>query len=398
MAPTLTDVRTRGRDILGEFNARAGRNGDSMEKIARDAREAIWSRGALDPKEPMSLTQWLERQDPTEDYPVGDPLSLMDAFDRQMYWAGIRSHSDAVKGLYASPVERFYASDQPASIVLFPEFINRTMREQALAPDILSFLIGQTTAINSNTYRTSYVVDDVTKRRMSRVTQGGEIPRVKITEAEHVLTLKKYGVALEGTYEVYRRMQLDLFQRHLRRIAQQAMLDKSQDALDVAINGDGNSNAALNYNLTALDPSTTAGNLTYKAWLKWGMQPYPYKIDTVIAGTNEIMDVLTIQYPNLDPIKLLALLSEATGDANGAIKLATPVWGDVQLIYFPLAPANLLIGLTRGDALEMITEIGSNITETDKVILNQTQTMTITENVAFGKLLQIATTTLTLNA
>jgi len=398
MAPTVTDVHTNPRDILGEFNARIVK-GDSMERIAQDAKEMIWNRGALNPKEPMSLTAWLERQDASEGYQSGDPLASMDAFERQMYWAGIRTHSDASKGMYASQVQRFYASDQPASIVLFPEFINRTMRETALAPDILSFLIAQTTAINSNTYRTSYVVDSVAGRRMARVTQGGEIPRVKITEAEHVLTLAKYGVALEGSYEVYRRMQLDLFQRHLRRIAQQNMLDKSQDALNVALNGDGNTNAAINSNLLTLDPSTSSGILTYKAWLKWGMQAYPYKIDTVIAGTNELMSVLTVQYPNLDPIKLMALFSEAS-DMSGQqqMKISTPIWGDVQLIYFPLAPANLLIGLSRADALEMITEIGSNITETDKIILSQTQNIVISENVAFGKLLQLACQTLTLNA
>lgn len=392
--PEITNVRTRGRDILSQFAT-----GRDQKTAIADARQALIVDGHI--REGVNLSRWLEDQDPTQEYSTSDPLSQMDAFERQMYWAGIRTHSDPVKGLFADTVDRFYMSDQPASVVLFPEFINRVLRETLIAPDILGDLIAQVTPVNSSSYRTIYLNDTVGERRMGRVTQGGAIPRVKLATAEHAITLQKYGVILEGSYEVYRRMQIDLFARHVARIGMQAMLDKSQDALNVAINGDGNSNPAINYNETALDSGGVAGTLSYKAWLRWGMKSWPYKIDTVIAGEAEMLQLLTLQFPNIDPTMLLALITSqgpaADGDRLRLNSRSTP-WANMNLIFFPLAPANILTGLQRDSALEMVMEVGASITETDKIIAQQLNEIAITEVVGFGKMITNACYTLTINA
>ncbi|HZC04420.1 MAG TPA: hypothetical protein VE338_02170, partial [Ktedonobacterales bacterium] len=384
--PEITEVRTRGRDILGRFGI-AEHVGD-RKAIVDDAKRAIIIDGHM--REGKNLSRWLEDQDPTQEYSTSDPLSQMDAFERQLYWAGIRTQSDPVKGLFADTVDRFYMSDQPASVVLFPEFINRVLRETLIAPDILGDLIAQVTPVNSSSYRTIYLNDAVGQRRMGRVTQGGEMPRVKLSTSEHAITLQKYGVILEGSYEVYRRMQIDLFARHVARIGMQAMLDKSQDALNVAINGDGNSNPAINYNETALDSGGTAGTLSYKAWLRWGMKSWPYKIDTVVAGEAEMLQLLTLQFPSIDPTMLLALITNigpaSAGDRMRLNPGSTP-WANVNLIFFPLAPSNILTGLQRDSALEMVMEVGASITETDKIISQQLNEIAISEVVGFGKMI-----------
>jgi len=393
--PEITQVRTRGRDILGQFGASGGERATAV----REARQALIIDGHM--REGKNLSRWLEDQDPTQEYSTSDPLSQMDAFERQLYWAGIRTQSDPVKGLFADTVDRFYMSDQPASVILFPEFINRVLRETLIAPDILGDLIAQVTPVNSSSYRTIYLNDTIGERRMGRVTQGGEMPRVKLATSEHAIVLHKYGVILEGSYEVYRRMQIDLFARHVARIGMQAMLDKSQDALDVAVNGDGNSNPAINYNNTALDTAAVAGTLTYKSWLRWGMKSWPYKIDTVIGGEAELLGLLTLQFPSIDPTMLLALLTNpgpaAAGDRMRLNPASTP-WANVNLIFFPLAPANILIGLQRDSALEMVMEVGASITETDKIISQQLNEIAISEVVGFGKMITNAAYTLTINA
>jgi hypothetical protein len=394
----LEGVRTRGRDIIqGRFSAPA--SAGDRKAIVDDAKRAILIDGHM--KAGVNLSRWLEDQDPTQEYSTSDPLSQMDAFERQLYWAGIRTQSDPVKGMYADTVDRFYMSDQPASVVLFPEFINRVLRETLIAPDILGDLIAQVTPVNSSSYRTIYLNDTVGQRRMGRVTQGGELPRVKLSTSEHAIALQKYGVVLEGSYEVYRRMQIDLFARHVARIGMQAMLDKSQDALTVAINGDGNANPAINYNETALDSGGVAGTLSYKAWLRWGMKSWPYKIDTVIAGEAEMLQLLTLQFPNIDPTMLLALLTNpgpaSAGDRMRLNPSSTP-WANVNLIFFPLAPSNILTGLQRDSALEMVMEVGASITETDKIISQQLNEIAISEVVGFGKMITPACYTLTINA
>lgn len=387
-------VKANAAEILGQFA-----NRPSREDALRDAKAAILYDGAM--RSGKTLSAWLEDEDPTDSYPIGDPMRAMDAYERQLFLNNIRTKSLPEQGIFADPVERFYMSDQPATPILFPEYLNRVLRATMITPNVLSDIIGTTTGINSSSYRTIYLTDTVAQRRMGRVSAGGTLPRVKLTTSDHAITLEKYGLALEMDYEAVRRIQLDLFAVHLGRIAQQAMLDKSQDAITVAINGDGNSNSASNYNLTTLDSSTTAGNLTYKAWLRFQMKPYPYQINTVVAGEAEMLSILTLQFPNLNPSMLLAMLEQMKGNAGpmgGTVSLNANLFGAVNLVYFPLAPSNVLLGLNKSQALEMVTEIGGNITETDKIIDRQLNVVTLTEVVAFGQIINQAIATLTLNA
>ncbi len=343
----------------------------------------------------MTLTQYLEEMDPSERYNDG-----LDAFERQLYIAGIRTQSDAVKGIFADTVERFYASDQPASPILFPEFINRQVRIAMLAPPILPELIAVTTPVDSDSYRSIYLQDTTASRQMGRVAEFGELPTVKVQTSEKSISLHKYGVKLQGSYEVFRRLRIDLFALHISRIALQAMLDKSQEALDVGINGDGNSNPATNYNLTTLDPSTVAGKLTYSAWLRWALKLYPYQLKTVVGGEAELLSVLTLQFPNINPLMLLSMVNQAAtqGPVNAKIQLAQDIWTSIRLVYLQSAPSNVLFGIDRDMALEMVIEIGASLTETDRVISKQYNEIAISEVVGFGQLIPQAISTLTLNA
>ncbi len=381
---TSGQMHPRAGEILGRF---ADLKGENEAAIA--ARNEIV---ATAHERKMTLTNYLESLDPSSNYDDG-----LDAFERQLLVSGIRTQSDPVKGIFADPVNRFYASDQPASPVLFPEFINRQMRVALLAPPILDELIAITTPVDSDSYRTIYLQDTTATRRMSRVAEGGELPRVKVATSEKSISLKKYGVILEGTYEVYRRMRIDLFALHLSRIALQAMLDKSQEALDVAINGDGNGNAATNYNLTALDPNTTAGKLTYYAWLRWGLKLFPYQLTTVVGGEAELLSVLTLQFPNINPLMILSMLQN-DGPVNMRLQLAQDIYTNIRLVYLQTAPSNVLLGIDRRSALEMAVEIGASLTETDRIISRQLNEIAISEVVAMAQLMPQAIQSLTLNA
>lgn len=342
----------------------------------------------------MTLTQYLEEIDPSERYNDG-----MDAFERQLFIAGIRIASDPVVGVFADPVARFYASDQPASPILFPEFINRQVRIARLAPPILQELIAVTTPIDSNSYRTIYLQDTVQSRQMRHVAEFGELPTVKVVTSEKSIKLNKYGVRLVGSYEAFRRMRIDLFAIHLSRIALQAMLDKSQEALDVGINGDGNNNPAVNYNLTALDPATTAGHLTYYAWLAFALQFFPYQLTTVVGNEAALLSVLTLQFPNINPLTLLSMLQTAgERPVEMKLQLAQDLWTTIRLVYLASAPNNVLFGIDKSMGLEMVTEIGASLTETDRVISKQFNEIAISEVVGFGQLIPQAIATLTLNA
>lgn len=381
----ITAMHANAGEILGRFAVA----GDKQEEIVDRAKLELLMESR---KAKMTLTNYLESIDPSENYNDG-----MDAFERQLFVAGIRTTSDFAKGIYADPIERFYMSDQPASPVLFPEFINRQVRVALLAPPILDELVAITTPIDSDSYRTIYLQDTVSQRQLRRVSEGGELPRLKVLTSEKAVSLRKYGAILEGSYEAYRRMRIDLFSLHLSRIALQAMLDKSQEALDVIINGDGNSNAATNYNLTALDPATTVSKLTYYAWLRWGLKLWPYQLTTVVGGEAELLSVLTLQFPNINPLMILSMLQNQ-GPVSMKLELAQDIWTNIRLVYLQSAPANVLTGIDRRNALEMVLEIGGSITETDRIISKQLNEIAITEVLAFSQIMPQAISTMTLNA
>jgi hypothetical protein len=379
-------------DVLGRFAPIAER-GD-LEGAIRTAREEITVKAM---EAGMTLTGYLEELDPSHRYSNDDPYGKLDAFERQLMEAGIRTKSDPSKGIYAHPVERFYASDQPASPILFPEYINRQIRTFLIVPPILDEIVAITTPVDADSYRTIYLQDTTATRRMARVTELAELPTVKVVTSEKSISLKKYGVRILGSYEAFRRMRIDLFSLHLARIALQAQLDKSSEALDVLINGDGNANPATNYNLTSLDSSTVAGKLTYFAWLRFGLKLWPYQLNTVVAGEAELLAILTLQFPNVNPLMLLSMLTSGA-PVDMKVELAQGVWTTIRLVYFPLAPANVLTGINKQTALEMVIEVGASLTETDRVISRQFNEITISEVVGFGQLLPQAIQTLTLNA
>src|SRR5690606_18187285 len=115
-------------------------------------------------------------------------------------------------------------------------------------------LIAVRTPVDADTYRSIYLdMSDVSTFRMKRTAEGAEIPGAKLLTQEHTIDLHKYGVRLEASYEVVRRMRIDMLQIHLGQIALRTALDKQAQALAVIVNGDGNNNAAPSVDSTTLD-------------------------------------------------------------------------------------------------------------------------------------------------
>ena len=305
----------------------------------------------------MSLSALLEQYNPTpkDDLAAGKP----DAFMRQLARFNIRLEGDQERGIPASylkefweprdlaggkleaedwagkgdhtaSTERFFASNQPQSWALFPEYINRVIRAVPLAGDILQALIATTTMVDSNMYEALYLQDITSQRQLRRVAEGAEIPTIFTKVGMNAVSLSKYAIAIESTYEYNRRIRIPIFTIWLQRIAQQLRLDMSAQAADVLVNGDGNNNAAVNFNVSTLDPSAGAGPgtvtdpyltrigspatstisklLTYNAFLQWRTSLYALGMDTIVGRMNEILQILTLQMPSINPTLLLGLL------------------------------------------------------------------------------------------
>ena len=347
----------------------------------------------------MTFSQFLENIDPSSEYRGEDAsLSKMDAFERQMFAAGIRTKSDEGKGLHADVVDKFFLGTSNSD-VLFPEFINRTARQAMIAPDILNELVAIKTPIQGNAYKTFYVDLATAAKQKKRVAQGAEIPTTTITGHEHSVSLNKEGRAIDMSYEFIRRMRVDMLALLIEGILQQTGLDLAEKAVNVLISGDGNtSTAATNYNLSALG-GTPADGIDWQSWLKFRLKFYPYKGITAIVDETQLLKVLGIQPPVIDPLTLMAAINGGTPVGGGANLAQNVFSGPMRYVYLPSSTIeNKVLVIDPKYALEQVTEIGADIVETDRMIKSQFETIVLSQVTGFATLFPDVVKTLTTNA
>jgi hypothetical protein len=434
---TLTPAQQR----VEMFIARKGGTIETVRTGTAEILPQLASHFQLDPKDMLfidrifaemndrnlSVSQFLEDADPSDQYTGA--MARMDAFQRQLMIHGIRTSSVPENGIFSDKIQRFFENDRggapvlfaefinrvmrgkdsvisqerltesniPGSPVLYPESINRVLRESPIIPDVLDLIIATTnSAVTGDFYRTINTNDTAAQRRMPRVGQGADLPKVTLSTTEKAINLYKYGRMLEATYEFFRAVTIDLFAIYLRRIAMQARLDKADAAIDVAINGDGNSNAATNYNQSTLDTGVTP---TYKAFLAFALNFWKqgFRLNRLVGGDTAFINFLTMSRPSVDPYQLLTLLQN-NQVINQKVQLGQDLYSDVQLVYLGSVASNVLVGLDQRFALEQVVDNNASIVETDKLIASQRQQIAVSEKVGFAQIFNGAIATWTTNA
>jgi hypothetical protein len=340
----------------------------------------------------VTLSQYLEQVAPAPD---GSKLT---AFENQLKEQNIIAKSVPAKGFSASKVEAFYQTEE--SKTLFPEYIGTQLREGLVAASILPFLTTNVTMIDSNSFRAPYLDFDETNKKASkkrRVTEGADLPIAKIRLREKAVNIFKYGLAIQASKEAIRRMKIDALARHIRFISMQMGLDEADAVLDVLLSGDGNANtAAAQLALTSMDSGAT--KLTRAAWIKFLLQFYPYGCDTVVGGENALVQVLDVLTPS-NREKVEQSLSD-NGSVTLNVNFPQGIFKPVTFLYYPDTPKistkDTLFGLARDYAVEKVMEIGSDINDADRFIMNQTEVLTISENSGFASMYPQAAKILTL--
>lgn len=356
----------------------------------------------------MRFGAYLELLNPSE---KDDPL---DAYGRQLKEAGIITHSNPAAGYWASlGSESFFADGDVAGRALFPEFFarewqrtmhaNRHQRAILLSSDSivggwdrpfadaqtprwqnmiepaipLSELVAVTTPIRGEDYRTIYMTYDAEAVRLFRVGESAEIPMTTLTDQEHTLRLRKYGRGLRASYEQLRRMRIDRLAWVIRWMAVQAEIDKVANIIDVAVNGDGNSNtAATEYNQSDLDDQADPGVLTLKGWLAFRLKfAPPYMLTTALLKEADALQLILLDSGSANvPLVNLTLA--------GIPNRLTPINSTADSVRYGWteeAPTGKIVGLDARMAIEHVQEIGADITETERFITNQTQVIVMTE-------------------
>ena len=377
-------------------------------------------------KKGMSLSAYLEKEDPSAEYGDGT-----DAFQRVLQAADIRVKSLPQYGVQASEFDEFNRSEETRALI--PEWLLRTWREvqtgrpfstramystadgaagswerpyaeataartdQQVAPAIpLSELVAITTPINAAEYRAYYLSNDATQTSMVRVSEGAEVPRVKLVGGQHTIDLLKYGRALEASYELLRRQRVDRLALTVRLMAVQAEADKVASILSVMVNGDGNNNAPTTHSLTTLDTAATAGTLTLKGWLAFKMKfANPYMMTGALAQEATALQMMLLNTGSAN----VPLVSVQQPGGFGAFTAINPGLRDsVALGWTSDAPSQKIVGFDRRFAIERVVDVGATITEIEQFITRQVQVLVVTEAEGYAIIEKNAINILNVNA
>lgn len=382
------------------------RSGDAAMSLVKDATD-----------KGRTLSRHLETVSPTES---GDKSGL-DAYGRLLREAGIVTHSDPEAGYWASKARAFVDGGVVGRLLL-TEFFARNWRkvsmrapgsntravflssdgtpgswqrpyadamdprwDQEIAAAIpLSELIARTEPIEGQDYRSFYMTYDAAQLRRFRIGESAEIPIAILSDSERTINLKKYGRGLQASYEQLGRMRVDKLAMFIRFEAIQSEKDKVDAALDILINGDGNSGTAATTDTRAsLDSSASAGELTLRGWLAFKKQfDNPYFINTGLMQKTVATD---LELLNTGSANIPLVTVQGMG-AMGTISRINQTADAVRYGWLSTAPATKIVGFQSTRALEQITMIGGEISETERFITNQTQVLTMTEWQGFATL------------
>lgn len=311
-------------------------------------------------KSGKSLSQILEELDPSLGY-KGTELEKTDAFQRQLKRFDIK-----VRGKNSDTVEKFFQTSSSAA--LFPEYVRRAVATGVQQANVINDIVAATTKIEGLDYR-SIASDPMDESRELRpVAEGAFIPETAIKIQSNLVKLFKRGRMLVSSYEALRFQRLELFTVTLKQIGAYIGRTQLADAVDVLINGDGNNNPAEVVSVAK------AGTLTYDDLLKFWGEFNPYELNTLLAPTEVIKEILAL--PEMQD-------SRAGLDFHGTGRLVTPM--GATLIHVPSISGKKIIGLDKNYALEMV-QSGDIITDYDKLIDRQLERAAITCTAGFSKL------------
>ncbi|MDD6021684.1 MAG: phage major capsid protein [Oscillospiraceae bacterium] len=306
-----------------------------------------------------SFTQALESIDPSENY-KGTSLEGLDAYQRQLKRFDIH-----VNGRNSDTVEKFFKTADSAA--LFPEYVNRAVKQGIMGADKLESVVATTTVIDGLDYRPITSVSDGDKEA-SVVAESAIIPSTTIKTQPNLIKLNKRGRMLIASYEAIRFHRLDLFTVTLRQIGAYIARSQLKDAVDVLINGDGNSNAA------AVISTSSADSLAYSDIVNLWSKLDPYEMTTLIAGPAMMSKLLNMsEFKDAEA----GLTFHATG------KSITPL--GAELIRCDAVPGDQIIALDKNCALERV-QAGEIVTDFDKLIDRQLERASVTSITGFAKI------------
>ncbi len=252
-----------------------------------------------------------------------------------------------------------------------------TDQRDDVASELVSLddLVDTTTGVDGDGYRSAQITEpDYDTYTLSRTAEASDMPLYTITASDRQVNVFKRGGRVATSYEVLRRLKLPLLQLTFDTIAEGERRARVKEALEVAVNGDGNGNGYVLSDTTPADWSIQAiDEFRLRLAVKGrGIRLY-------VGDLAEVLRVLALRYPvanqNLTPDQLAMYGADMRAPDGRRMRVAPE--GSI------LDGSKMLLAIARG--LERVIENGSQIQETQKFIRNQTQEWTMSINEGFAK-------------
>ena len=253
-------------------------------------------------------------------------------------------------------VDRFFQSD-PNAKWLFPDVVRDAVVAGMKTKPGYPELIIRDEAIEGTAFDVPYVVESAAEEELRGVAEGASIPESEITYGDRVVKLDKKGRGVIASYEVIRRMSVEMLRVHLRRIGER--LGRSLDArlAAVLVNGDssGSGTAAATLN-TASSGTWTYGDIV-NGFMTLTLEYY-FTPTHMLANADLCKTILELE----------AFEDSALFDFAKTGNLPTPL--GAKLVPMADQPADKLTILDAGYAVEKLTE-QDLLVESDKLINQQ---------------------------
>ncbi len=341
----------------------------------------------------LSLSGYLERMNPTE---PTDKTGL-DAFERQLQRFGIITRDVPAKGIYASKGELFFQSNQPESRVLFPEYINRRINAAMIERgDFLQYIVSEWEY--GSRFRSLYLDDTAANRKMGLRAEGAAPRKFKANWSEKAVKMEDYAIEVDCSYEFIQDVSLPLLDVLFQRVALQRALDELGEAITVILSGDGTGKEDSGAHVDKLSDMGVAGptgiqSMTFKSYLKWQAQFYPYRMTAAIGSVTDLVDFFTMTAPTDTTYALMSTLLEK-GAVGGAPQFAQSPFGAVTLIPFndtDIISTDDIVGIDKTFGIIGHRDTSLPLVETDRLIREKWQIFVISNKVGFSNLFRAAT-------
>jgi hypothetical protein len=288
------------------------------------------------------------------------------ALGKEMGARGISRH-DTVEHAFFTSVNA--TSSQP----LFPVFLAAHIIAGQLANSLVSMLCAADNRITSHVQEKVTLADTTATRQLRHIGEGTDLPKTTITTTGGSVALQKYGRLLEVSYEAARVMSLDVIGLEMQRIGMQTGIDETDDLIETAVIGDGNSNtAATNTNVQS------SGILAYtdlvSLFQAFGIG---YRMRNCVVNDTHMRSMLAM--PQFSDPVAFARVFQTTGDLPQAFgahwhrwtSTGSSSWGTNKILALDTNAA--IVCLREGDMLE----------EADSLIDKQLHQRSMSEWVGF---------------